>query len=136
MSAAKNGPHDLARGWLRKADSDLANARLTVAGEGPYDTACFHAQQAVEKSLKAVIAYHGEAIPRTHELKDLAERARRLAPGLELDAEKLSAITPYAVELRYRMDFWPDRAKAGEALAVAEDVRERAGAALPPEARP
>lgn len=39
----------LARGWFRKADSDLADARRTTASEGPYDTACFRAQQAVEK---------------------------------------------------------------------------------------
>lgn len=39
----------LVRGWFRKADSDLADARRTTASEGPYDTACFHAQQAVEK---------------------------------------------------------------------------------------
>jgi hypothetical protein len=39
----------LARGWFRKADSDLTDARRTAASEGPYDTACFHAQQAVEK---------------------------------------------------------------------------------------
>ena len=136
MSAAKNGPHDFARGWLCKADSDLANARQTIAGEGPYDTACFHAQQAIEKSLKAVIAYHGEPIPRTHELKGLAEQACRLAPGLELDRERCELRESLSVELRYDMGFWPDRAKAGEALAVAEDVRERAAAALPPEARP
>ena len=34
----------LARGWFRKAESDLADARRTTASEGPYDTACFHAQ--------------------------------------------------------------------------------------------
>jgi hypothetical protein len=42
----------LAQAWFRKADSDLADARRTVASEGPYDTACFHAQQAAEKYLK------------------------------------------------------------------------------------
>jgi HEPN domain-containing protein len=46
----------LARGWFRKGDSDLADARRTTASEGPYDTACFHAQQAVEKYLKGVLA--------------------------------------------------------------------------------
>ncbi len=40
---------DHARGWFRKADSDLADARRTVSSEGPFDTACFHAQQAAEK---------------------------------------------------------------------------------------
>ena len=30
---------DLARGWLRKACSDLAAARRILSGEGPYDLA-------------------------------------------------------------------------------------------------
>ncbi len=57
------GPADLAWAWLQKADSDIATAFQVVAGDGPYDTACFHAQQAIEKSLKAVLAYYGEDIP-------------------------------------------------------------------------
>jgi len=60
-----NNQADLAKGWLRKADSDLATARLVLSGPGPYDTACFHAQQAIEKSLKAVLAYHLKPIART-----------------------------------------------------------------------
>ena len=40
---------DLTRGFLLKADSDLLTGKLLVSGAGPYDTACFHAQQAVEK---------------------------------------------------------------------------------------
>ena len=47
----------LAQGWFRKADSDLADATRTVVSEGPYDTACFHAQQAVEKCLKGYLAF-------------------------------------------------------------------------------
>jgi HEPN domain-containing protein len=38
-----------ARGWLLKAESDLSAARRVLDGEGrPFDTACFHAQQAAE----------------------------------------------------------------------------------------
>ena len=44
----------LAQGWFRKGDSDLADAHRTIKSDGPYDTACFHAQQAVEKYLKGV----------------------------------------------------------------------------------
>jgi len=46
---------DLVRGWLRKAGSDLENVRLCLAAGQALDTACFHAQQAVEKSLKAYL---------------------------------------------------------------------------------
>ena len=62
----------LALGWIRKADSDLAAARRTIESEGPYDTACFHAQQAVEKCLKSCLAFHGQPIPRSHDLEELA----------------------------------------------------------------
>jgi HEPN domain-containing protein len=131
-----NGPADLARGWLLKADSDLSNARRTLEGPGPYDTACFHAQQAAERCLKAVLGYFGKAIPRTHDLDELADRAHAVAPELELDVEALAEVTPYAVELRYDLEFWPGRETASEALAVAERLRRLAAAALPPEARP
>jgi HEPN domain-containing protein len=58
-----------ARGWFLKGDSDLSAARQILSGQGPYDTACFHAQQAVEKYLKSVLALHDRAIPRTHDLE-------------------------------------------------------------------
>lgn len=53
------GKLEHARGWFRKAESDLADARRTVASEGPYDTACFHAQQAAEKYLKGFLVSRG-----------------------------------------------------------------------------
>lgn len=131
-----NGPADLAREWLEKAMSDLANARRTLDGPGPFDTACFHAQQAIEKCLKAVLGYFGEPILHTHDLKELADRARAVAPGLELHTERFPEITRYAVELRYDVKFWPERETAAEAVATAEQVRDRVLEALPPEARP
>jgi HEPN domain-containing protein len=39
----------LARGWFLKAASDLNTAKHMVESDGPYDTACFYAQQAVKK---------------------------------------------------------------------------------------
>jgi HEPN domain-containing protein len=52
-------PAALARGWMQKGDSDRLNADRTAHTPGPYDTACFHCQQAVEKFLKAVLAAAG-----------------------------------------------------------------------------
>ncbi len=65
-----NDKRALARGWFRKGDSDLADARRTVASEGPYDTACFHAQQAVEKYLKGYLAWQEQPIPARTILKN------------------------------------------------------------------
>lgn len=44
---------DLVKGWLTKAESDSANARLCLAAGQSLDTVCFHAQQAAEKNLRA-----------------------------------------------------------------------------------
>ncbi len=131
-----SGKDDLARGWLRKADSDLVTAELVVSSDGPYDTACYHAHQAIEKCLKAVIAHRGEAIPRTHNLEDLGETALAGSPSLELDLDALAEYTPFAVELRYDAGFWPDRDTAAAALAAARNVRSRVVALLPEDARP
>ena len=40
---------DLAFGWLARAESDPSAANWVLGGLGPYDSACFHAQQAIEK---------------------------------------------------------------------------------------
>lgn len=56
--------HNLAQGWLTKSNSDLAAAKVLLEGDGPYDTVCFHAQQAVEKILKAILAFYELPIPK------------------------------------------------------------------------
>jgi HEPN domain-containing protein len=131
-----NGQAELAKGWISKADSDLATADLLVKAGGPFDTACYHAQQAIEKYLKAIIAFSGAAIPRTHNLEELGDRATEAIPTLALDADELAEITPYAVELRYDPDFWPDLETAREALSAARRIRAQALAALPESAHP
>ncbi len=129
-------PADLARGWMQKGDSDRLNADRTTQTPGPYDTACFHAQQAVEKYLKAVLAFSGSPILRTHDLEDIDNSCLAVAPALVLDRMELSTLTPYAVQLRYDMGFWPDQATAHEALATADRVRATVLSVLPPSAHP
>jgi HEPN domain-containing protein len=55
--------NELAKGWVLKAESDLATTRRTLDSEGPFDTACFHCQQAIEKFLKAFLAFQEQQIP-------------------------------------------------------------------------
>jgi HEPN domain-containing protein len=72
---------DLARGWFLKAESDLATARQVLAGTGPYDTACFHAQQAAEKYLKGCLTFAGQPFSRTHDLEELELLCATLTPA-------------------------------------------------------
>jgi HEPN domain-containing protein len=64
------GKLDLVQGWLRKAASDLVAMRAS-AHSGSLDTACFHAQQAGEKYLKAYLIDQDRLIPHTHNLYKL-----------------------------------------------------------------
>lgn len=113
-----------ARAWLRKAESDLVAARRLMDAEGPYDIVCFHAQQAVEKSLKALLASTDVSLPRTHNLEDLQALCLALPvpPPSALGGLDLSELTPFAVESRYDVEFWPDRETARRAVALASTV--------------
>ena len=63
-----------AKEWLAHAAADLHYARL-----GQKDSAAlasliaFHAQQAIEKALKAVLVRGGVEFPKTHDLEELLE---------------------------------------------------------------
>lgn len=61
----------------------------------------FHAQQAAEKALKAVLAARSDEFPWTHDLQLLIRRldaAGVEVPAIVHDARRL---TPWAVEFRY-----------------------------------
>lgn len=126
----------LVQGLFRKDDSDMADARRTLVSEGPYDTACFHAQQAAEKYLKAYLTWHERAIPRTHDLEELQRLCVAMEPMPELAALDLTELTAYAVELRYDAEFWPPQPTAREAVVLVEKVRTLIMERLPPAARP
>lgn len=104
--------------WLRYAEDDLAGAyRLLTDVHLPARLACFHAQQAAEKALKAALATAGTRIPRTHDLVALL----MLSPvdvRTELAVVDLTMLDPWAVDARYPGDI-PD-ATADEASAVIE----------------
>jgi HEPN domain-containing protein len=124
----------LVRGWLLKADSDLAAARTILSTSGPYDTACFHCQQAMEKTLKGFLAFHKQAIPRTHDLEELAARCEELGPLLPV--AELASVSDYAVQLRYDIEAWPTREETQEALMLAKAIRDLILGELPSETHP
>ncbi len=48
---------------------------IKLAEESPTDTVCFHAQQCVEKYLKAVLVSEAIDFPKTHDLEELMDRS-------------------------------------------------------------
>ena len=120
-----NDERSHARAWLAKATSDRLAARRLFDAGGPFDAVCFHAQQACEKALKAVLAAAGTEIPRIHNIEELQVRSVKLLPASSasiLEPLDLSELTPYAVETRYDAEFWPDRPTADAAVKHADSV--------------
>jgi HEPN domain-containing protein len=54
--------------WLRRAHSDLGLAGIALPCDVLYNELCFHAQQAVEKSIKAVLVHYGVEFKRVHDI--------------------------------------------------------------------
>ena len=95
------------REWLNRARSSLRHAQSR--DEGVYlEELCFDAQQAVAKSLKALLVYRKIAFPKTHAIADLLTLAQM--GGIEIPEEILQAseLTEYAVEARYRFYSYGD----------------------------
>ncbi len=61
----------------------------------------FHAQQAVEKALKAVLAHRAVVFRRTHDIAELLDLLEDACIGTPPHAEHLDELNPYAVEMRY-----------------------------------
>lgn len=58
--------------WIAKADNDLKTIEyLLPHAEAPMDTACFHAHQAAEKYIKALLTFYGAPFRKTHDLAEL-----------------------------------------------------------------
>ncbi|NNM85301.1 MAG: HEPN domain-containing protein [Phycisphaerales bacterium] len=86
---------------LAKAEVDAYAAKV-LAADASMDTAVigFHAQQAAEKYLKAVLCRFEEPFPKTHDLQTLLDiMMQRTAVPAEVN--EVCFLQPYAVELRY-----------------------------------
>jgi HEPN domain-containing protein len=86
--------------WLRHARSDLAYATAPRPVGGLLEVPCFHAQQAAEKSIKAVLVALEVGVPRTHNLTTLIEH---VPPSVAVppDVKDATVLTDYAVSARY-----------------------------------
>lgn len=97
---------------LRLANADLASGHALVTAHVRLENACFHYQQAVEKSLKAVLVKSGIAFPSTHDLNVLLT----LMPAEIAEvphAHEIPELNIYSAQLRY---------EEGPAPATQEDA--------------
>lgn len=89
--------------WFKHAQSDLNLACIRPPKGVLLELLCFHAQQAAEKAIKAVLVHCRIEFPRTHNIGTLLD----LLPEsilLPQELEEAAILTDYAVLTRYPGD--------------------------------
>src|SRR5712664_682150 len=89
---------DTAQGWLRKAESDLTAAEICLRAGQALDTACFHCQQAAEKSLKAWLIARSMTFPFSHDLPRLLTICTGREAGFQAFQADSLGLNPFAVK--------------------------------------
>lgn len=113
--------------WIAKAENDLKTAAhtLKLGLDCPTDTVCFHAQQCVEKYIKAALVAAGIDFPKTHDIEELIAQ---LPTHIELriTVEEQRRLTRCATGTRY--PGWDEipLAEARRVVALARRVRREA----------
>ena len=112
--------------WLVYAAGDLHYARLGQKGPDALDhLIVFHAQQAVEKALKAVLVEHEAEFPKTHDLEQIVEIIEDQGVASPAELNKVLEFTPFATQGRYPgFDEAITEEEIEESLAMAERVLE------------
>lgn len=89
--------------WIAKAEGDFASAlREYRARKQPnHDSACFHAQQCIEKYLKAVLIKKRIPFSKIHDLEVLLDLCLAVYPLWEPMRNDMQLLTQYAVQFRY-----------------------------------
>ena len=112
--------------WVEKAEADFATAgrELRARRQPNYDAACFHAQQCVEKYLKAKLVEVKIRFTKTHDLQRLLDLILPREPLWELFRPLLIELNRFAVAFRYPGES-ATREMAKTAVADAKAIRQR-----------
>lgn len=127
------------RAWLRKAELDLlaATHNLSAPADALWGDVAFHAQQATEKALKALLALHDLPFRKTHSIEELGRQCVALDPTLGAVVDQAVPLTEFAWKFRYPGDTdEPTREEAEKVLGVARAVYGAVLVRVPSEARP
>jgi HEPN domain-containing protein len=118
--------------WVEKADRDRRTAEAALRQNPPItDTAAFHAQQVIEKLLKAYLVWRCVEFERIHDLEALLDACAASDPEFATLKPAVAPLTAYAVRFRYPGPAEPSVEQVRAALAVVNRVWEFVLSRLP-----
>ena len=102
MRAVSSSRPDTAAVLARKAEDDARAVRILAPDSAIADRIVgFHAQQAIEKWLKAAIVARQLPEARIHDIGRLIQILENAGVEVPADADRLDELTIYAVPMRY-----------------------------------
>jgi HEPN domain-containing protein len=109
---------------MRNARADLVMAKIRLPEGAMYEQLCFFAQQAAEKSIKALLLNLAIDFPFTHNIGLLVNLLPSDIQSVPV-FDEAATLTPYAVVTRYPGELEPvTDDKYAEAVRIASDVVE------------
>lgn len=93
-------PEDEGARWLAQALRDLDDARYLAKGDR-FSLACFVAQQAAEKALKAFLYHTGRESVWGHSVAELCRQAAELEPRFESLCMQGASLDRFYIPTRY-----------------------------------
>ena len=88
--------------WIQKAEADYDAIDLQQAASPNFDFICFHAQQCIEKYLKAWLQETNIRFTKTYNLKELLDLILPVIPDWHVWQSDFSEVSEHAVDFRYR----------------------------------
>lgn len=94
---------EILKEWIDKAEGDFITAQREYRARNfpNYDASGFHAQQCIEKYMKAFLQMHEIPFQKMHDLLALMELSIPIIPELELEKDMLAYLGQFAVNYRY-----------------------------------
>jgi HEPN domain-containing protein len=120
-----SGKQEYLRNWLFKAEEDISVIKILISEHPEHYTGaiCFHAQQAVEKFLKAILVFYDFDFKKVHDLDYLLQECIKI-DSKDFESIDLESLTDYGVSVRYPDDFLvPSVAEALKYQQIAEEIR-------------
>jgi HEPN domain-containing protein len=113
--------------WVGHADADRRSAMLCLAAQPPLPgIAAFHCQQAIEKSLKALLVLASAPVRKTHSLVELGDAVARQFPSLGALVRQAEPVTLWGVAYRYPAEEmpeeFPDEAAFANAFSIVDHL--------------
>lgn len=93
----------LTKDWLNSAEDDLISIKTLLENPILTNIVAFHSQQAIEKSIKAIVEEFGIALIKTHNLQTLLIKIEEIIP-LSVNEVIISELDRLYIDSRYPGD--------------------------------